>query len=77
MTELIADTRPLSPAAERMRRHRQRRRVGLQCVFIELRRTEIEALIRKKLLRLEDQNEDVAIRRALHEFLDQTLGREL
>jgi hypothetical protein len=34
-----------SPAAERMRRHRQRQRKGLRCLKIELRATEIETLI--------------------------------
>ena len=29
-----------SPAAERMRRHRERRRDGLRCLTIELRETE-------------------------------------
>src|SRR5689334_8978504 len=33
-----------SAAAERMRRHRDRRRQGLRCLTIELRETEIEAL---------------------------------
>ena len=33
----------ISPAASRMRRHRQRRRDGLRCLVIELRETEIDA----------------------------------
>ena len=40
-----------SPAAERMRRHRERQRDGLRCLTIELRETEIGALIQKGLLR--------------------------
>jgi hypothetical protein len=36
-----------SPAAERMRRHRDRRRDGLRCLTIELRETERDALIRR------------------------------
>jgi hypothetical protein len=40
----------LTGAAERMRRHRQRRRDGLRCLIIELRETEIDALIRNGLL---------------------------
>jgi len=40
MSEL--DPRP-SPAAERMRR--QRRRDGFRCLMVELRETEIDALI--------------------------------
>jgi len=51
MSENTATPTTLSPAAERMRRHRQRRRKGLQCIVVELRQSEIEALIRKKLLK--------------------------
>ena len=38
-------TRP-SPAAERMRLHSERRRNGMRSLWIELRVTEIEALVR-------------------------------
>ena len=44
MNELVP--RP-NPAAERMRRHRQRRRDGLRCLMIELRETEIDVLVAK------------------------------
>jgi hypothetical protein len=40
----------ISPAAARMRRHRKRRRDGLRCLTVQLRETEIEALIHKGLL---------------------------
>jgi len=46
-----------SPAAERMRRHRQRRRDRLRCVTVELRETEIEALIYRGLLKWETRND--------------------
>jgi hypothetical protein len=36
-----------TPAAERMRRHRQRRRDGLRCLVVELRETEIDVLVQK------------------------------
>jgi len=39
-----------SPAAERMRLYRERRRRGLRCLVIELRETEVDALIRGGLL---------------------------
>ena len=42
---------PRSLAAERMRRHRQRKRNSMRCLTIELRETEIDALIRKELLK--------------------------
>jgi hypothetical protein len=36
-----------SAAAIRMRDHRERRRLGLRCVTVQLRATEIEVLIQK------------------------------
>jgi hypothetical protein len=61
-------------AAERMRRHRQRRRDGLRCLMIELRETEIETLILKGLLKWETRNDRSAIIKALYEFFDRTLS---
>jgi hypothetical protein len=63
-----------SAAAERMRAHRERRRQGLRCLMIELRETEIDALIRKGLLKSETRNDTSAIINALYAFLDGTLG---
>ena len=60
-------------AAERMRRHRQRRRDGLRCLIIELRETEINDLIRKGLLKAETRNNASAIIDALYAHLDNTL----
>jgi hypothetical protein len=67
---------PRSPshAAERMRRHRKRRRDGLRCFLIELRETEIDALIRKGSLKQETRNDANAIIEALYAFLDRALG---
>jgi hypothetical protein len=39
-----------SPDAERMRRHRERRRDGLRCLVVELRETEIDVLVQRGLL---------------------------
>jgi hypothetical protein len=63
-----------SAAAERMRLHRERRRLGLHCLTVELRDTEIDALVRKGLLTPETRNDMYAVRKALYEHLDQTLG---
>jgi hypothetical protein len=65
---------PRSPAAVRMRSHRERRRRGLRCLTIELRETEIDALIRKGLLKPETRNEIYELQMALYAFLDRTLG---
>jgi hypothetical protein len=72
MNELAS--RP-SPAAERMRLHRERRRNGMRPLWIELRVTEIDALVRTGLLKPETRNDPNAIRKALYEYLDQRLGR--
>jgi hypothetical protein len=61
---------PRSAAAERMRAHRQRRRDGLHCLTIELRETEIDALIGKKAVARNDAD---AIRDALYAHLERTL----
>jgi len=63
-----------SPAAERMRRHRERRRDGLRCVTIQLRVTEIDTLIRNGFLNWEMRNDPFAIRDALHSFFGRNIG---
>jgi hypothetical protein len=73
MTTSPPTAKPRSPAAERMRRHRERRRDGLRCLTIELRETEIDALIRNELLKPETRNDPSAIIDALYVFLDRTL----
>jgi hypothetical protein len=63
-----------SSAALRMRRSRERRREGLRCLRVELRETEIDALIRKGMLRSETRNDTNAVIQALYAFFDRTLG---
>jgi hypothetical protein len=63
-----------SPAAERMRRHRNRRRDGLRCLTIELRETEVDVLVRKGMLKPDARNDRSAVILALYAHLDQTLG---
>ena len=62
-----------TPAAERMRRHRERRREGLRCLWVELRETEIDALMRKGLLKPETRRDQNAIADALYAHLERTL----
>jgi hypothetical protein len=69
-----ASAEHISLAAERMRRHRQRRKTGLHCLTIELRATEIDALIRRGLLQSVARNDQGAIIGALYAHLDRTLG---
>jgi hypothetical protein len=62
----VASGSSISPAAERMRRHRQRRSEGLRCLVLELRETEIDALIRMKYLKPEMRNNAGAITNAMY-----------
>jgi hypothetical protein len=75
-TDVVAEStnRTRSPAAERMRAHRDRRRAGLRCVVVQLGETEIDVLIRKGLLKPDARNDLYALRNALHEHFDRTLG---
>ena len=76
MTAIPPTTDPATrtAAAERMRRHRQRRRDGLRCFMIELRETEIDALIRNGLLAAENRHDYVSVQSAFYAFLDHALG---
>jgi hypothetical protein len=62
-----------SPGAMRMVRHRNRRRKGLRCVTIELRESEVDALIRRGVLSHDNRVDPAAVRRALYAFFDDTL----
>ena len=74
-TEISSPSPLPSPATERMRRHRQRRRDGLRCLIIELRESEIDELIRRRLLKREMRNVDAEIIDALYVHLDRTLDQ--
>ena len=64
-----------SAAAERMRAHRERRRMGLRCVTVQLREKEIQVLIQKGFLKADARNDVYAIRDAVHAYLDRTLSK--
>jgi hypothetical protein len=64
-----------SPAAQRMQAHRERRRLGLRCITIQLRATEIGELIERGLLKNYERNDQIAIRDPLHAHLDLTLRK--
>ena len=63
-----------SDAALRMRSHRERRRDGLRCMTIELRETEVTALIRKGFLKEDARSNLQAVRSAFYGFLDRTFN---
>jgi hypothetical protein len=56
-----------------MARHRDRRRRGVKWIGIELRETEVDALIRRRRLDPDSRGDLAAVRRALYGFLDDTL----
>jgi len=65
-----------SPAAERMARHRARRRNGMRCVTLDLREAEIDRLVELGHLRQENREDSNELLLALYRFLDQsTLGK--
>lgn len=63
-----------SPTMSRMRLHRARKLAGLRCLTLEVRDTEIAALIRKGLLHPDSRYDGKAIRTALYTLLDRQLG---
>ena len=71
--ETVAAPPPSSPGAERMARHRRRRKEGLRCLTVVLREAEIDALIRRQRLAPEARDDPLAVRKALYGFLDDTL----
>jgi hypothetical protein len=72
-SDTVVALRSQSKAPLRMRRHRERRRDGLRCLTIELRETEVTALIRNGLLKQDARNDVRAVKSAFYGFLDRTL----
>ena len=76
----MSDTQPttglpsISPAAKRMRRHRERRRNKLCCFRVELRETEIDRLVHMGFLDHGSRFDKVSVLKAFYIFLDRTLG---
>ena len=69
---ISAAKRP-STVARRMRLHRARKLAGLRCLTLEVRETEIAALVRKGLLSADSQTDAKAIRDAFYSLLDRSL----
>jgi hypothetical protein len=65
----------LSPAAERMRLVRQRRRQKLRCVRLWLHVTRIDELVRKGFLKREDRDNPEALEWAIDVVLDKVLDK--
>jgi hypothetical protein len=73
MMEIVSDVTKRSPAAERMRLHRERKKNGMRCLMIELRETEIDALIQKGFLKPDTCNDTSAIVDALYAWFEREL----
>ena len=58
-----------SPAAERMRQHRERRRQGLRCLTIELHEAEVDVFVDHGLLKAEMRDNPEAVRVAVYDAL--------
>ena len=61
----IPTSRSSSPAAQRMRRYRRQRKQGLRSVRILLDETDIDALIRMRLLTEDQRQDEEALRTAV------------
>jgi hypothetical protein len=72
MTNIVVA--PIS-VADRMRRHRQRRRNGLSCYTVQLRVSEIDELVRRGILQQERRNNPCEVTDAIHRFFDESLSR--
>ena len=70
---ILLAAKPPSTVARRMRLHRARKLAGLRCLTLEVRETEVAALVRKGLLRADSQNDAKAIRDAFYALLDRSL----
>jgi hypothetical protein len=56
-----------------MRRHRERRREGLRCLWVELHETELDALVRAGLLEPQLRHDENAMADVLYAHLERTL----
>jgi hypothetical protein len=63
-----------SLAAERMRAHRERKKSGMRCVAIELRETEIDALVRIAFLKADIRGDKTALAHAIYAYFDHGLA---
>jgi hypothetical protein len=71
----IVESIAQSPSAERMRLYRERKKNGMRCLMIELRETEIDALIRKGFLKADTRHDTSEIIDALYAYFDRELTR--
>ena len=71
---MAANARNAELSAVRMQRLRERRRKGMRCFQLEIRKTEIDNLVKRMFLKPDDRSNYEAVRQALYRFLDQNLS---
>jgi hypothetical protein len=64
-------------SAERMRRHRERKREGFRCCRIEVNAEFVDALVRQRWLRPEERKHDDAVGDAICRLLDAAVTRNI
>jgi hypothetical protein len=64
-----------SPAAERMRRHRARRKLGCRVVQVEVAEFDIIGLVKLGHLDPDHRDDPIAIEDALYRLFDETIAR--
>jgi hypothetical protein len=67
-------TRSSTTAAERLRRHRDRRRRGMRIVGIRLTDAAVDALVAKKYLEADKRADENAVQAAIEAFIANELG---
>jgi hypothetical protein len=73
MIDIAQTTVTRTSGAERMKLHRERKRNGMRCLTIELRETEIDALVAKQFLKPEMRDDREAIADAIYGWFEQVL----
>ena len=68
-------SRPRTQTAERMKRHRQRRRQGYRTYLVDLHDSEVDHLTDEGFLAREYQNDTNQVVQALYAFLGQAIQR--
>jgi hypothetical protein len=63
-----------TPAAERMRRHRDRRRSGMRCVTIRLTDAEIDGLVAGGYLGADERDDKSVVQAAVEAFISDELA---
>jgi hypothetical protein len=72
---MTPNTPKASPTrAQRMRQYRKRRRRGFRCIHLPLHVTEIDDLIERKLLKEDERDNPLALKRAVCDLISRALA---